>query len=168
VVTEQERLAIIDEEYLKLLPIGYWVTAGFWGAYGLFMIAYFGFFGIVFSTVPSSSAGAPPRELAWVFGAFAVFGVLVLAALVTSKVLAAGWLRKRRHRVATMVVAAITCLEVPYGTALGVLTFIALARPSVRALYEGSGPMASEPTPGAPAGSALEQALPADGGSVVE
>jgi hypothetical protein len=34
------------------------------------------------------------------------------------------------------VTAAISCLEVPYGTLLGVLTFMVMARPSVRALFD--------------------------------
>jgi hypothetical protein len=148
VVTEQERQAIVDEEYLRLLPIGYWVSAGFWAAYGLFMIAYFGFFGLLFATVPSggSAAGAPPRELAWFFLAWAVLGLLVGGALVAAKILAGFWLRQRKRRIATMVVAGLSCFEVPYGTVLGVLTFIALARPSVRALYEGKRAMPSGET----------------------
>jgi hypothetical protein len=35
-----------------------------------------------------------------------------------------------------MVIAIITCLSVPLGTALGVFTLIVLARPSVKQLFE--------------------------------
>jgi hypothetical protein len=48
------------------------------------------------------------------------------------------FLRARRHRTFSMVVAAINCLHIPIGTALGVFTFIVLGRESVRKLYRPS------------------------------
>jgi hypothetical protein len=41
----------------------------------------------------------------------------------------------RRRRMFSLVVAGINCASFPFGTVLGVFTFIVLARPSVRALY---------------------------------
>jgi hypothetical protein len=41
----------------------------------------------------------------------------------------------RRRRTFSLVVAGINCASFPFGTVLGVFTFIVLARPSVRALY---------------------------------
>jgi len=136
-VTEEERQTIVDETQLDLLPIAYWVSAGFWGAYGLFMAAYFVLIGAVFSAIPADGSDAPPDELGWIFLGMGLFLVVVMGVLVALKVLAGFWIRQRKHRVATMLVAAMTCLEVPYGTLIGVATFIAFARPSVKALYEG-------------------------------
>jgi len=45
------------------------------------------------------------------------------------------FLRDRRHRTFSMAIAALDCLHIPFGTILGILTFIVLGRDSVRALY---------------------------------
>ena len=133
--TEAERQAIVDDEHLRLLPLLYWVSAGFWGFYSIFIVAYFALIGTAFIAIPGEDG--PPPAFGWVFIAMAFFSLLLLIAFTTFKVLAGLWMKRRQHRVATMVVAAVTCLEIPYGTLTGVLTFLVLARPSVRALYEG-------------------------------
>jgi hypothetical protein len=47
-----------------------------------------------------------------------------------------------------MVVAGLSCLEFPYGTALGVFTFIALSRASVVRLFEtNAAPQPQAPQP---------------------
>ena len=52
-------------------------------------------------------------------------------------------LQRRRHRTFTLIMAGINCLHIPFGTALGVFTFIVLQRPSVAALY--ASPLAGRP-----------------------
>ena len=46
------------------------------------------------------------------------------------------FLRQRKHRTFSLVVAALDCLQIPLGTALGVFTFVILGRDSVRELYQ--------------------------------
>lgn len=133
---QSERQAIIDQEHLRLLPIFYWVSGGFWALYGLFMAAYFIFIGVMFAAMPFEEAGDPTAAVGWMFVGMGVVGLLIIAAFVTLKILAGFWMLKRKNRVATMVAAGVSCFEFPYGTLVGVLTFIVLARPSVAALYE--------------------------------
>ena len=45
-------------------------------------------------------------------------------------------LRRGQHRVLSIVVACLCCLNMPLGTLLGVFTLIVLNRPAVRAGYE--------------------------------
>lgn len=145
-----ERQAIIDQEHLKLLPLYYWVSGGFLGAYALFMVAYFVFIGAVFTSIPLEDAASEPMALGWIFIVLGVVGFLIVAVFVTLKVLAGIWITKRKNRVGIMIAAAISCLEFPYGTLAGVLTFIVLARPSVSALFEAHTFDIAEP-PAAPA-----------------
>lgn len=133
---QSERQAIVDEEHLRLLPIFYWISGGFWALYGLFMAGYFIFIGVMFSAMPFEEVGAPPAEFGWLFIGMGVFALVLVAAFSVLKILAGFWMLKRKNRVATMVAAAVSCFEFPYGTLVGVLTFIVLARPSVAALYE--------------------------------
>jgi hypothetical protein len=44
-------------------------------------------------------------------------------------------LRDRRHFIFVLVIAGLECAFVPWGTALGVFTFVVLTRPTVKALF---------------------------------
>ena len=44
-------------------------------------------------------------------------------------------LRSRRHRIVSILVAIVSCLAFPLGTALGVFTLIVLNRPDVKSMY---------------------------------
>lgn len=86
-----------------------------------------------------TSANPPPPGL---FGGFfigigsfvivlsIVFGLLTLFCAIN--------LQRRRRRTFCMVVAALTCLGVPLGTALGVFTLITLAKPDVQTHFDRS------------------------------
>jgi hypothetical protein len=41
----------------------------------------------------------------------------------------------KRHYVFCMIVAVLSCLQIPLGTVLGVFTIVVLARPSVKELF---------------------------------
>lgn len=45
-------------------------------------------------------------------------------------------LRQRKHRIFSLVVGCLNCLQVPFGTVLGVFTIMVLSRTSVREYYE--------------------------------
>jgi len=64
-------------------------------------------------------------------GAIFLFGMLL-------NVLSAVFLWQRRRRVFSFVVGGLNCLQIPFGTALGVFTIIVLSRDSVRELYSGN------------------------------
>ena len=81
-----------------------------------------------------ASGGGDPRLVGMIF---LVVGLVVLALGLSATVLtwlAGRWVRDRRRRVFCLVVAALCCLQVPWGTVVGVCTFIVLGRPEVKAL----------------------------------
>lgn len=85
---------------------------------------------------PAPSAPVFPKEMkAFFVGFYIVIGVLILTASVCN-VLSGVFIRKRKHRIFSMVIAGLNCLQIPFGTALGVFTLIVLARPSVRSAYD--------------------------------
>lgn len=143
------RQAVIDEEHLKLLPVFYWTLGGVSALVALYGFVYIGM-GAIFATVPMDSTmqeGAPPAFIGWFFIAMGV-GFLAAFGLVAALQILTGFsLRARRRRTLCLVTAGISCLFVPFGTVLGVFTFIALLRPSVAALFappadEGATPIA--------------------------
>jgi hypothetical protein len=51
-------------------------------------------------------------------------------------ILSGRWMAKRRRRIFSLVIAGINCASFPFGTVLGVFTFIILLRPSVKQMYD--------------------------------
>jgi hypothetical protein len=77
----------------------------------------------------------PPAEFFAVFKWFyAVMGAWYVSSLVLN-VLAGIYLRARKHRTFCIVVAALNCLHMPFGTVLGIFTIVVLARDSVRTAF---------------------------------
>lgn len=136
---EALRQTIVDEEHLRMLTLGYYVSAGMCLLFSLFGGLYMVLglmFTFAFRNLPAQPPNtAPPPEMGWFFfaiGAF-IFGAMVTLAIL--KFLTARRLKARASRTFCLVLAGISCLEVPYGTTLGVLTFVVLTRDSVKALF---------------------------------
>ena len=107
-----------------------------------FASLYFVLFQVIFSNPEmwaQSQEGAPPAEVITIFRL--VSGMFVAWFLVScvGNLLSGMFLRARRHRTFSMVIAAINCLHIPLGTLLGVFTLIVLGRESVRRMYLDSG-----------------------------
>lgn len=129
----------IDEEHVKLLSIGYKVSAAVAAFYGCFGLIYV-FMGLAMTfapTSPGSSLGSEGDFIGlWFFTLFGVAFVAVGVTIATLRWMAGVRLSQRRSPLFCQIVAGFTCLETPYGTALGVLTFVVLSRPSVRAMFD--------------------------------
>lgn len=141
-ISEFERQAIVDEEHLRMLPIFYWVLGAMdilFSLYGLLYVAY----GVFFLMVPFDSAASSAEEfpafIGWFMFAMGAAFIVGFGVLATLKILAGFWIRRRRHRTACLVIAGISCLTIPFGTIVGVFTFLVLARPSVAALFAATG-----------------------------
>jgi hypothetical protein len=70
---------------------------------------------------------------------FIVFYVVMgamLAAIATANFMSARFIKKRKHKTFSLVVAGFNCIQIPLGTVLGVFTIIVLMRPSVQSGYE--------------------------------
>jgi uncharacterized membrane protein YhaH (DUF805 family) len=147
-MTEENRQSIIDEEHLNILSIGYLVSAGVSAFFALFGLLYV-FIGIMMSTaltrLPSSATNPvqppPPVFVGWIFAVFGLVFFLSAAAMAAARFRAAWCLKHRKWRVFCMVVAGIGCLEFPYGTALGIFSFIVLGRDSVVQLFSSTLPV---------------------------
>jgi uncharacterized membrane protein YhaH (DUF805 family) len=135
---EDIRQSIIDEEHLKLLSLGYMVSAGVTAFFSFFALIYV-FIGIMMTKAfPQASANAsaqPPAFIGLVFACIGLAIFLCMIAMAAAKFRVARCIKRRRSRIFCMVVAGISCLEIPYGTFLGILTFVVLERASVARLF---------------------------------
>jgi hypothetical protein len=136
---ESERQAVLDEEHLRLLRIAYIVMGATTAVISLFALVYVAFGVAIGAEMARSVPSRPGQPDARFVGYFImVFGLVFFgffAGGATLKLLTARFLRLRRHRTFCQITAAITCIEVPYGTLLGIFTFQVLGRPSVAALF---------------------------------
>jgi hypothetical protein len=143
-----ERQALLDEEHLRLLRIGYLVFGGINAFAALMILTYAMFFGTMFRylPIPVKQGEVDPRVLlSAMMGIVAFMGVLV-GGIAVLKFLTARALGRRRGRTLCQVCAALTCLSVPLGTLLGIFTFMVLSRPTVMAMFDAPGE-GTRPTP---------------------
>lgn len=73
--------------------------------------------------------------------AIAIFATLAIGALIAGVLCFASGLHLLRHRRLALctTIAALLCLHVPLGTALGIATLVLLQRPDARALFDAAG-----------------------------
>ncbi len=140
-IDQESKQAVIDEEHLRLLRLGYLVSGGMTAFFSLFGLLYAGM-GVMMTTIIASAAktsphpeNAPPAEIGWIFGCFGLAIFVFFMAMALAKFKAASLIRQRRSRTFCMVVGGLSCLEIPYGTCLGIATFMVLGRPSVQRLF---------------------------------
>lgn len=127
-----------DEQHLRTLPVFYYILAGLGLLFGCFGLLYIGG-GAVLAFLPeaafASNPDAPPAEvihaLGWMVVAIGALALAVQCAGSVLLVLTGRFIAARRHRMFCLVVAGMTCLWVPLGTALGVYTFVILSRERV-------------------------------------
>lgn len=135
-----------DQEHLRLLMWAYYLLAGTIGFAIVLSIPFIMLGGMFLST------GVPVRGDPMAGPILLGIGLVVLlvgglATLLTY--LAGRYIRDRRNRVYCLVLASLWCLQIPWGTAVGICTFSVLNRPSVKALFE---PTHQPGNPAPPAG----------------
>ena len=134
--------AIRDMDHLRLLSIFYFISAGLSGFFALFPLLY-AVMGLMFLSLPGqlhhAADNPPPAMFGWLLFGFGIGFTILLLVFAAVKLLAGLAIRKRRHRLFVLIVAGFSCLLIPYGTLLGVFTFIVLGRPSVAALFATAG-----------------------------
>ena len=84
---------------------------------------------------PASPSAAFPKEIIPIFIFFYLAMGVFLVALCVCNALSGHYIRKRKNRIFSFIIAGINCMHFPLGTALGVFTFIVLTRESVKMEY---------------------------------
>ncbi len=134
-----------DREHLELLAIFHFVVAGLAGLVSLLPLIHL-VVGIALATGQCEGGEPVARAIGCFFAAFAATFILLGLAFAACMALAGAYLMRRTHYTFCMVMAAIACLFMPFGTVLGVFTLLVLQRPSVKALFEGAGGAAAPAT----------------------
>ncbi len=127
----------IDADHLHLLAIFHFVLAGLALVGIAFLVFHYSMMQIVFSNPEmwKDAKGMSPQQFVGLMHIFyAAFGVLFVLGGIAN-LLSGLFIRQRRYRTFSLVVAGLDCLNMPLGTLLGVFTFVVLLRESVREAY---------------------------------
>lgn len=125
-----------EEFHLRLLSIAFFIYGGislFCGCVPAVLQCGFG------TVLLGGGAGTGEGEMALAGGLFLLIAlVAMVAALITGGLaLLTGWaLANRRFYVFCIIVSLLLCLNMPFGTVLGVLTLIVLFRHEVKAMFD--------------------------------
>jgi hypothetical protein len=128
-----------DGEHLRLLSIFHYVVGGLIALFACIPLIHVAL-GAIFLLHPEAFAKGQPQPFPpQLFGLMfiAIGGVFVLGGwLVAALILTTGrFLNKRKHHMFCIVIAGLSCVIFPFGTALGVFSLIVLLRPSVKELF---------------------------------
>ena len=144
------RQRLLDEEHLRLLGLFHYVQGALTIVGGLFWLVYAAFFGFIMrlgldefdpGTMPMDRVALPqgvedPTAIFQIFGLLFGGFALLFVLFGIAQVVSGRMLRQHRARTFSLVVGAISLLELVYGTVMGVCTLMVLTRESVKRLYE--------------------------------
>ena len=120
-----------DEQQLKLLSIFHYVVGGMLAFFSCMPLLHF-FIGLAMLTGAIDDAPSIIGLLFVVISTmFIAFGWILAICLIVAGIN----LAKRKRYMFCLVIAAIGCIFMPFGTVLGIFTIIVLMRPSVKELF---------------------------------
>jgi len=120
-----------DEQYLKLLSVFHYVVGGlvaFFACIFLFHLC----IGVAMLTGAIDDA---PIFVGLMLVIMSIVAITLGWTLAVCMIVAGRCLAKRKRYMFCLVIAAISCIFMPFGTVLGVFTIIVLMRPSVKELF---------------------------------
>lgn len=129
----------VDEQHLKTLSVLHFVGAGLAVLGLLFLLGHYALFQAVFSDPKiwaDQKHGPRPDELFAIFRWFYLVAGIWFVGSGILNLMSGFFIRARKRRVLSIVVAGSNCLHMPLGTVLGVFTIVVLMRDSVRELYD--------------------------------
>ena len=124
-------------EHLRLLSIFYYVMGGMGALFSLIPVFHVAMgIAVVAGGMPSAPGSGPPAAFGWFFIAIGATIIIIGETFSICTILAGRYLATRRAYLFCLVIAALNCMHMPLGTALGVFTIIVLVRPGVKELFE--------------------------------
>ena len=124
---------------LSLLSILHYLNGAFICFTGLAAFLFIGL-GVFLSSdfVADQSGGdAVPGWIGVLFQTFGWVFLLIVEGWGLLNILSGYWISRRRNRAASQVIAALNCLNFPFGMALGIYTLVSLSDDQVRQEYGG-------------------------------
>lgn len=129
---EAPQLTNDDISQLNALALAHYIIGGLGVVFSLFPLLYVALGVAMLSG--ALDADAPPIA-GWLFVGIGITIVILGEAASICVMLSGKHLKRRTGYTFSFVVACVSCISVPVGTILGVLTIIVLSRPAVKAAF---------------------------------
>ncbi|MEZ4808647.1 MAG: hypothetical protein R2815_14380 [Flavobacteriales bacterium] len=91
--------------------------------------------GVMNSDLVQRGTQPPPEVVGEVVQGFGLGVGLVVILLGVLVMLSGRWIRRHVNRTGSLILAGVCCLSFPFGTALGIFTFVTLTKEEVRQAY---------------------------------
>lgn len=126
-----------DEDHLRLLSIFHYVVGGLAAFFALFPVFHmlFGLF-LILAPEKFGKGEEPPAFIGWLIVVFAAGFMMAGWTFATLVIMTGRFLARRKYYTFCIVMAAIECLFMPFGTVLAVFTLVVLLRESVKRMFE--------------------------------
>jgi len=137
-----DKQRVIDEEHLKLLSIFHYISGALTLFVSLIFLIQFFVFSFIFEEIMAGLSDFtmignydfdPEIFSVLIFLWIVLFFIFIAFGL--AQILSGNFLRSKKHRIFSFIVAIISILSFPYGTILGVMTIIVLSRSSIIEIY---------------------------------
>jgi hypothetical protein len=125
-----------DEKYLNLLSIFHYVVAGLGILFSCIFFIHIAIGIAMLCGAMDQGSNPPPRFLGIFFIVFPSLFIMAAWILAGFVITSGVNLKRRRYHNFCMVIAAVECIMMPFGTILGVFTIILLMKDSVKKLFE--------------------------------
>lgn len=130
----------IDADHLRLLHVFHFVLAGF-AVIGIgFLLLHYTFIQVLIGNPElwkSQRGGSPPSaQILPILKWFYLFVGMVILTGGIGNLISGLFIRGRRCRTFSLIMAGYNCIQFPFGTLLGVFTFVILLRDSVKEIYD--------------------------------
>lgn len=123
-----------DEQHLNLLSIFHYVVGGLTALFSCIPFLHLAL-GIAMVSGVFENGDAPPQCIGWLLIIFPSLFIILGWTLAVFIIITGKKLRKRVSRTFCLVIAALECIVMPFGTVLGVFTIIILMKDSVQKLF---------------------------------
>jgi hypothetical protein len=120
-----------DKQHLKLLSIFHYVVGGLKAVFTCIFFIHF-FIGIAMLTGAIDDA---PDFVGLLLIAMSIVFITLGWTLAVCLFIAGSSLASQKRYTFCLIIAAINCMFIPFGTVLGIFTIIVLMRPSVKELF---------------------------------
>jgi len=122
-----------DSEHLKMLALFHYIVGGLAALFACFPIIHL-VLGIAMLTgaLNDGSSSGPPAFFGWFFVIMAAFMIIMGWTFAICLIYSGIFLTRRHHYNFCLVLAALSCAFMPFGTILGIFTILVLMRPSVK------------------------------------
>lgn len=131
-----------DTDHLRLLSIFHYVVAAIAALFSCMFLIHI-LVGLSFLASPATFADQaqdlPPPFFGWLFLGVGSFALLSGWSVAFCIFLAGRFIAQRKHHLFCLIIAGLSCMFFPFGTALGIFTLIVLLRPSVKAAFQKKG-----------------------------